>query len=161
MTENIKNRIISDISEIELLLGRYVSETTEILTTDIDETLEDITTRRQETVSLIGEKRADIDEASRELTEEEREIIRKIITNAHVPLGISKDLREIHKASMKMRSVLITAQEKDKQAALRVDARVKELRSELENVNDDKRKVDLYSGNNLTNNKGGSFDSHL
>lgn len=161
MTENIKNRIISDISEIELLLGRYVSETTEILTTDIDETLEDITARRQETVSLIGEKRADIDEASRELTEEEREIIRKIITNAHVPLGISKDLREIHKASMKMRSVLITAQEKDKQAALRVDARVKELRSELENVNDDKRKVDLYSGNNLTNNKGGSFDSHL
>lgn len=161
MTENIKNRIISDITEIEVLLGRYVSETTEILTTDIDETLEDITTRRQETVTLIGEKRADIDEASKELTEEERAIIRKIITNTHVPLGISKDLREIHKASMKMRSVLITAQEKDKQAALRVDARVKELRSELENVNDDKRKVDLYSGNNLTNKKGGSFDSHL
>lgn len=161
MTENIKNRIISDITEIEVLLGRYVSETTEILTTDIDETLEDITTRRQEAVTLIGEKRADIDEAAKELTEEEQAIIRKIITNAHVPLGISKDLREIHKASMKMRSVLITAQEKDKQAALRVDARVKELRSELENVNDDKRKVDLYSGNNLTNKKGGSFDSHL
>lgn len=160
MTENIKIRLISDISEIEALLRRYVSETTEILTTDIDETLEEILERRGETVSLMGEKRKDIDLCAEELTPEEADILKRIISNNHVPLGISKDLREIHKASVNMRSVLVEVREKDRQAALRVDARVKELRSELENVNDDKRKVDLYS-NAPTNNKGGSFDSHL
>ena len=160
MTEEIKLRLISDISEMETLLRRYVSETSEILTTDIDETLEEILGRREETIALIGEKRRDIDLCGEELTPEERDILKRIITNNHVPLGISKDLREIHKAAVNMRSVLLEAKEKDKQAALRVDARVKELRSELENVNDDKRKVDLYS-NAPTNNKGVSFDSHL
>lgn len=160
MTEEIKLRLISDISEMETLLRRYVSETSEILTTDIDETLEEILGRREETIALIGERRRDIDLCGEELTPEERDILKRIITNNHVPLGISKDLREIHKAAVNMRSVLLESKEKDKQAALRVDARVKELRSELENVNDDKRKVDLYS-NAPTNNKGGSFDSHL
>lgn len=160
MTEEIKLRLISDISEIEALLRRYVSETTEILTTDIDETLEEILGRRKETVDLIGEKRADIDLCAGELSSEEADILKRIISNNHVPLGISKELREIHKAAVNMRSVLVEAKEKDKQAALRVDARVKELRSELENVNDDKRKVDLYS-NTPGGNKGGSFDSHL
>ena len=160
MTEEIKLRLISDISEMETLLRRYVSETSEILTTDIDETLEEILGRREETIALIGERRRDIDLCGEELTPEEIDILKRIITNNHVPLGISKDLREIHKAAVNMRSVLLEAKEKDKQAALRVDARVKELRSELENVNDDKRKVDLYS-NAPTNNKGGSFDSHL
>ena len=160
MTEEIKLRLISDISEMETLLRRYVSETSEILTTDIDETLEEILGRREETIALIGERRRDIDLCGEELTPEERDILKRIITNNHVPLGISKDLREIHKTAVNMRSVLLEAKEKDKQAALRVDARVKELRSELENVNDDKRKVDLYS-NAPTNNKGGSFDSHL
>lgn len=160
MTEEIKLRLIADISEIENLLRRYVFETSEILTTDIDETLEEILGRRGETVALMGEKRADIDLCGEELTPEEADILKRIISNNHVPLGISKDLREIHKAAVNMRSVLVEAKEKDKQAALRVDARVKELRSELENVNDDKRKVDLYS-NTPTNNKGGSFDSHL
>ena len=160
MTEEIKLRLISDISEMETLLRRYVSETSEILTTDIDETLEEILGRREETIALIGERRRDIDLCGEELTPEERDILKRIITNNHVPLGISKDLREIHKTAVNMRSVLLEAKEKDKQAALRVDARVKELRSELENVNDDKRKVDLYS-NASSNNKGGSFDSHL
>ena len=160
MTEEIKLRLISDITEIEGLLRRYVSETSEILTTDIDETLEEILERRGETVALIGEKRQDISLCSEELAPEEADILNKIITNNHVPLGISKDLREIHKAAVNMRSVLIESKEKDKQAALRVDARGKELRSELENVNDDKRKVDLYA-NTSANKKGGSFDSHL
>lgn len=160
MTEEIKLRLISDISEMETLLRRYVSETSEILTTDIDETLEEILGRREETIALIGERRRDIDLCGEELTPEERDILKRIITNNHVPLGISKDLREIHKTAVNMRSVLLEAKEKDKQAALRVDARVKELRSELENVNDDKRKVDLYA-NTSSNNKGGSFDSHL
>ena len=160
MTEEIKLRLISDITEMETLLRRYVSETSEILTTDIDETLEEILGRREETVALMGEKRRDIDLCGEELTSEEGDILKRIISNNHVPLGISKDLREIHKAAVNMRSVLLEAKKKDKQAALRVDARVKELRSELENVNDDKRKVDLYA-NAPTNNKGGSFDSHL
>ena len=160
MTEEIKLRLIADISEIENLLRRYVFETSEILTTDIDETLEEILGRRKETVDLIGEKRVDIDLCAGELSSEEADILKRIISNNHVPLGISKDLREIHKAAVNMRSVLVEAKEKDKQAALRVDARVKELRSELENVNDDKRKVDLYS-NTPGGNKGGSFDSHL
>ena len=160
MTEEIKLRLISDISEMETLLRRYVSEISEILTTDIDETLEEILGRREETIALIGERRRDIDLCGEELTPEERDILKRIITNNHVPLGISKDLREIHKTAVNMRSVLLEAKEKDKQAALRVDARVKELRSELENVNDDKRKVDLYA-NTTGNKKGGSFDSHL
>ena len=109
MTEEIKLRLISDISEMETLLRRYVSETSEILTTDIDETLEEILGRREETIALIGERRRDIDLCGEELTPEERDILKRIITNNHVPLGISKDLREIHKTAVNMRSVLLEA----------------------------------------------------
>lgn len=161
MTNEIKNRIIEVMGEIGGLIESYSADTSEILTTDIDETLEDIIARREKTLAEIGEKRAEIDRLREECTPEESGVIHKIITNGHIPLGISRELREIHKAAVKMRSVYISAAEKDKQAALRVDARVKELRTQLEALQDDKKKIDFYSNNKLTDNKGGSFDSHL
>ena len=160
MTEETKNRILKDIEEIGALLEQYSRQTSEIITTDIDETLEDIVMRRGETVARVGEMMSDIDTACIGCTEQERAQVNRIITSGHMSLGMSKDIKEIHKAAAKMRSAYIAVSDKEKQAALRVDARVKELRSELEAVNEDKKKVDLYSTNvRIDTRKGGSFDS--
>lgn len=161
MTEEIKKRIIADIDEITVLVGQYDAATNDILTTDIDTTLAEILNRREEIIELVGEKRGDIKEAGAQCSESEQEMLSRIMDNGHIPLGIGRELREIHKAALKMRSAYIPLREKEQKANARVDARLKELRSELENLKDDKKRLDFYSNNKLASGKGGSFDSSL
>lgn len=162
MTEEIKDRIIGDIEEMTRLAEQYGAATTEILTTDIDETLEEIVERRGEITELVGQRRRDIDDACSQCTDQERDLIIKMITGGHVPLGISKEMRDIHKAAVKMHSTYLSIGEKEQKAAARVDARVKELRTELENVNSGRKITNGYSavGTGLGE-SGGSFDGRL
>ena len=162
MTGEIKSRLIEDIDETTRLIEEYSIATSEILTTDIDETLEEILQRIGDINEAIGIQRADIDEACGECTEQESDLIHKMITGGHIPLGISQEMREIHKAAVKMRSAFLAVRDKEKQAALRVDARVKELRIELENVNSDRKKMSGYSAmSGGIGGSGGSFDGRL
>ncbi len=162
MTGEIKNRLIEDINETTRLIEEYSIATSEILTTDIDETLEEILQRIGDINEAIGIQRADIDAACGECTEQESDLVHKMITGGHVPLGISQEMREIHKATVKMRSAFLAVRDKEKQAALRVDARVKELRIELENVNSDRKKMSGYSAmSGGIGGSGGSFDGRL
>lgn len=161
MTEAVKNRILSDIEEITALIERYGELTAEILTTDIDETLEDIVAGRDEIIEQIAVKHRDIDEACMECTEAEAKQVRKSLKSGNPALGLSPALKEIHKAAVNMKSVYISVQDKEALSRRRVDARVSELRSELENLRDDKKKLDFYSHNKVGENKGGMFDSQL
>lgn len=160
MTEDIKSRILKSIEEIGDLLEQYSRQTSEIITSDIDDTLEEIVARRGEILALIGQKMSDIDIACAGCPEQERRQVNRMISSGHMSLGMSPQVKEIHKAASKIRSAYIAVMGKEKQAALRVDARVKELRAELESVTEDKKKVDLYSTNvRIGSKKGGSFDS--
>ena len=162
MTGEIKNRFIEDINEMTRLIEEYSIATSEILTTDIDETLEEILQRIGDINEAIGIQRADIDEACGECTEQESDLIHKMITGGHIPLGISQEMREIHRSAVKMRSAFLAVRDKEKQAVLRVDARVKELRTELETVNADRKKMSGYSAmSGGIGGSGGSFDGRL
>ena len=162
MTDEIRTRIIADISEMTRLSETYGSLTSEITNTDIDETLSDILSKRAEVISSLGKIREDINDACEECTEQEKELIRRMINGTHVPLGMSQELKEIHKAAIGLHSAYISASGKDKQAAARIDARVKELRSELSSVNEDRKKTVGYNavGSGLGG-SGGSFDGRL
>ncbi|MBP5604722.1 MAG: hypothetical protein J6X60_04160, partial [Ruminiclostridium sp.] len=129
---------------------------------DIDETLSDILSKRAEVISSLGKIREDINDACEECTEQEKELIRRMISGTHVPLGMPQELKEIHKAAIGLHSAYIAASGKDKQAAARIDARVKELRSELSSVNEDRKKTVGYTavGSGLGG-SGGSFDGRL
>jgi len=162
VTGEIKNRFIEDINEMTRLIEEYSIATSEILTTDIDETLEEILQRIGDINEAIGIQRADIDEACGECTEQESDLIHKMITGGHIPLGISQEMREIHRSAVKMRSAFLAVRDKEKQAVLRVDARVKELRTELETVNADRKKMSGYSAmSGGIGGSGGSFDGRL
>ncbi len=145
------------------LTEEYSAATSEILTTDIDDTLESILADIAEINDQIGRYRADIDEARTLCTEKESELILKMISGGHIPLGISEELREIHKVAVKMRSGYISVLDKEKQASARVDARVKELRTELENVNAGRRQMTSYGAGftGIGSSAGSSFNSKL
>lgn len=145
------------------LTEEYAAATSEILTSDIDDTLESILADIAEINDQIGRYRADIDEARALCTEQESELILKMINGGHIPLGISAELREIHKVAVKMRSGYIAVLDKEKQASARVDARVKELRTELENVNAGRRQVTSYGAGftGIGSSAGSSFNSKL
>ena len=89
----------------------------------------------------------------------EADLIHKMTVGGRVPLGLSKDLREIHKTAVNMHSVYLSVSEKEQQAAARVDARLKELRSELQAVNTGRKTTSGYSqmGSGLTS-TGSSFN---
>lgn len=159
MNEEIKVRIIDDMAEMTRLSEEYSAATSAILTTDIDETLEEILGNIAEINDQLGRYRADIDEARALCTEQESSLILNMITGGHIPLGISPELKEIHKAAVKLRSVYLSVHDKEKQASARVDARVKELRTELENVTAGRKKMSSY-GAGLTG-FGGSSGSSL
>lgn len=141
---------------------QYSAATSEIIGTDFDDTLEDIVARRAQIIEELGGFRKDIDDACSQCTEQENDLVHRMIRGANIPLGISAELREIHKAALKLHSVYISITDKEKQAAARVDARVKELRTELQNVNADRKKASGYTaaGSGLGG-SGGSFDGRL
>lgn len=145
------------------LTEEYSAATSQILNTDIDETLESILADIAEINDKIGRNRADIDDALEQCTPTESDLVKKMITGGHIPLGLSPELREIHKTAMKMRSGYISVLEKEKQAASRVDARVKELRTELENVTAGRKQMSSYGAGytGIGGSKGSSFNSKL
>ena len=164
MTDDTKNRIIEDIEEMTRLAEQYGAATNEIITTDIDETLEDILRRRGELTDKIGICRKDLDEQCAEYcTAQETALIVKMLTGGHVPLGMTKEMRDIHKTAVRMHSVYLSIADKEKQAAARVDARIKELRADLENVNAVHKTVRSYSGFNtgIGSGTGNSFNGQM
>ncbi len=162
MNVQTKEKILANISATEAAMLRYDEKTSEILSTDIDETLEEIMTARDDILLEIHALRTELNKtAAEECSPEEAGYIARLLKNEHVPLGLSAELKEIRKAIVKLRSVFLGAQEKDAQAAKRVDARVQELRAQLEDLNDDKRRLDFYNKQQSGGRKGGSFDSTL
>ena len=162
MTDETKERLLRDFEEMTRLTDLYSAATTEIITTDIDETLDEIVARRSGIIEAIGKTRQDIDDACLQCTEQESTLIKRMITGGHIPLGISKELREIHKAAVKMHSSYLTIADKEKQASVRVDARLKELRYDLQNVNADRKKATGYTAiGSGFGGSGSSFDGRL
>lgn len=162
MTDEVKEKVIEKIAGMEAVLNDYRAKTAEILTTDIDETLEQILEDRAALIGTLGRLHDELEQlVGTECTPEEKSSIEGAMQNKHVSLGLSAPLKEIRKAAVKMRSVYLEAAEKDSQASIRVDARVKELRAELEDLSGSKKTLDYFSRNKLEQKKGGSFDSSL
>lgn len=162
MTEQVKNEIIAKISEAEGIIREYMAKTNEILNTDIDETLEDILAERTEIMERLDLVTSEIDEITTKFCDDtEKKYIENSLRNQHIPLGLSTEIKEIRRAAIKMHSVFTEAVEKDSLAVKRVDARVKELRASLEDLREDKRKIDFYSHNKIGVKKGSSFNEKL
>lgn len=161
MTQIIKEKILANISETKAAIQMYGEKTSAILTTDIDETLEQLVAERDEILERLNTLRAELGGLAEECAADEAEYIKKLLKGQHVTIAISSDLKEIRRAVVELKSVHHSVQEKDKQAAKRVDARVQELRARLEELNDDKRRLDFYNKQQSGRKKGGSFDSSL
>ena len=162
MTNDTKTKIVEDITEMVKLTEQYSAATSDIISTDIDETLEDIIDRRNDIIEGMGKYFGDIDSLCDTCTSQESDLIHRMLRGESVPLGLSSELREIHKIAVKLRSAYIPIAEKEKKARARVDARLKELRSELENVNADRKKTSGYTAlGSGFGGSGGSFDGRL
>lgn len=162
MTEQVKNEIIAKINDAEGIIRDYMAKTNEILTSDIDETLEDILAARSEIIGKMDLLISEIDEiTAKSCDETERMYITNTLQNKHIPLGLTTEIKEVRRAAVKMHSLFKEAVEKDRLAEKRVDARVKELRSSLEDLREDKRRIDFYAHNKIGVKKGGSFNEKL
>lgn len=161
MTSQLKEKILANISETKAAMLKYDEKTSAILTTDIDETLEQLVSEREDILGQLTALRSELDTLAGECSAEEASYIKNLLIGQHVTLAISPELKEIRKAIVELKSVHHTVQEKDKQAGKRVDARVQELRARLEELNDDKRRLDFYNQQQNVKKKGGSFDSSL
>ncbi len=162
MTEQVKNEIIAKINEAESIIGEYIGKTNEILNSDIDDTLEDILAERSELIGRLDLIVCEIDEiAVKSCDETERMYIENSLQNKHLPLGLTTEIREVRRAAVKMHSLFTEAVEKDRLAEKRVASRVEELRASLEDLREDKRKIDFYAHNKIGVNKGSSFNEKL
>lgn len=162
MTTQTKDNIIAKISEAESIIKEYSAKTNEILNTDIDDTLEDILVERAALLEKLDLVTSEIDEITAQFCDEtERKYIENSLQNKHIPLGLSTEIKEIRRAAVKMHSFFTEAVEKDALASKRVDARVKELRAGLEDLREDKRKIDFYAHNKIGVKKGSSFNEKL
>ena len=161
MTDEIKLRIIEDMTAMTSLLEQYDAATSEIIATDIDETLEGIVERIGAIDEKLGSLRTDIDSACGVCSQNESELVYKMIRGDHVPMIMDKPLKEIHTAAVRMRSVLISVQSKEPQASARISARVKELRTELQNVNAGRKTTGYSSMGAGLSSTGGTFNGKL
>ena len=129
---------------------------------DFAHTLEDIIDARSELISRLDRIVCEIDEiAARSCDETEKMYIENSLRNKHLPLGLTTEIKEVRRAAVKMHSLFTEAVEKDRQAEKRVGARVEELRLSLENLREDKKRIDFYTHNKIGVNKGGSFNEKL
>lgn len=162
MTVQVKESIIGKIAEAESIISEYMAKTNEILTTDIDETLDEILAERAVILEKLDLVTSEIDEISAKFCDEtEQKYIKNSLQNKHLPLGLSTEIKEIRRAAVRMHSLFKEAVEKDALASKRVDARVKELRTGLEDLNEDKKKIDFYAHNKIGTKKGSSLNTKL
>ncbi len=162
MTLQTKEKLLANISETRAAMLLYDEKTAAVLTTDIDETLEGLLAERSGILERLGGLRAELNRlTAEECSREEADYIEGLLKNRHVTLAAAAELKEIRKAIVELRSVHHSVQERDAQAAKRVDARVQELRARLEELNDDKRRLDFYNQQQSGKGTGGSFDSSL
>lgn len=162
MTVQVKEKIIEKIAEAEGIIKAYIAKTNEILNGDIDEELEEIVAKRNELIERLDLITAEIDQISAEFCSDvERKYIENSLHNRHLPLGLTTEIKEIRTAAVKMHSYFAEAVEKDALAVKRVGARVDELRASLEELREDKKKLDFYSHNKIGVKKGSSFNTKL
>ena len=162
MTNTDKQRLCEIFNESEQLLEQYNDIAAVIMKTESDE-IELLTGKIAERQALIDK----IEELRKEGTailnggdKLEAELVRSMLTGATINERIADDLVPVRKAVVNLRSAQAKAAESDRALQLQFESRLEEARSQLKELNNEKKKLDYYSSLNQSGSAlGGSLDS--
>lgn len=164
MTSNNVQNLCEIFSKTEQLLEKYNDIAAVIMKTESDD-IELLTSKIAERQSMIDEIEELRSEASAILDggdKSEAELIRSMLTGDTTNEHVTDELIPVRKAVVNLRSAQAKAAESDRALQLQFESRLEEARSELKQLNDEKKKIDYYSslkqgGANLGGSLDGSF----
>ena len=162
MTNTDKQRLCEIFNNSEQLLEQYNDIAAVIMKTESDE-IELLTDKIAERQKLIDEIEALRKEGSEILNNGDKleaELIRSMLTGDTINERIAEDLVPVRKAVVNLRSAQTKAAESDRALQLQFESRLEEAKSQLKELNNEKKKLDYYSSLNQNSTKlGGSLDS--
>ena len=161
MTNTDIQRLCEIFSNTEQFLEQYTDIATVIMQTESEETefLTEKIAERQQLVEKIdklrGEAKAILDSSDKR----EAELVRNMLTGDTINERISEELIPLRTAIVNLRSAQSKSAESDKSLQLQFESRLQEVKDQLKQLNDDKKKLDYYSSVTQSNTQvGGSLD---
>lgn len=160
MNEDVFGVITAAISAMAELLREYTQYGERLLTCGTDEEINEIIAARFNIIEKIKENRALLDNAAAKCDKDEADIIDKLLKNKTYRGAMSEQLTALCEQISTLRSLQLGAIEKDKLAQTRLTARFEDIKLKLEELQDEKKKIDFYSKSSGGGYVGGSLDSH-
>lgn len=162
MTNTDKQRLCEIFNESEELLEQYNDIAALIMKTESDEIelLTDKIAERQALIDKIEELRKEGSAILDGGDKLEAELVRSMLTGDTINERIADDLVPVRNAVVNLRSAQSKAAESDRALQLQFESRLEEAKSQLKELNNEKKKLDYYSSLNQNGTKlGGSLDS--
>lgn len=160
MRDEIFNGITAELTAISELLTDYSVQGGLLLTCGTDEEINKSISVRGDIIEKIKNHRAALDEAVAQCDSDEADIFRKMLSNKAYSGALSPQLSALREQTAALRSIQLAAVEKDKLAQERLSARFDDIKLKLEELQDDKKKIDFYAKSSAGGAVGGSLDSH-
>ena len=162
MTNTDKQRLCEIFSKSEQLLEQYNDIAAVIMKTESDEIelLAEKIAERQALIDEIEVLRKEGSEILNNGDKLEAELVRSMLTGDRINERIADDLVPVRKAVVNLRSAQTKAAESDRALQLQFESRLEEAKSQLKELNNEKKKLDYYSSlNQSSTHLGGTLDS--
>ncbi len=160
MQETIKRAIVAELENMTELLGEYNGYAEELLCCQTDEEINEHIAARDVVVEKLKLRRSLLDAAVASCEAEEKQIIGRMLEGKPYSGSLDGGLGEIREAVAEVRSAQLDAISRDGQVRARLSARFNEIKLKLEELNDDRKKINFISNSSGGSGVGISLDSH-
>lgn len=160
MQDKIYNNIKTELEAIMSLMREYTAQGAYLLSCENDSEINETIAARNGIIEKLTVRRAALDDCIRLCSADEAEFIRRSMSNKTYSGHASAQLVSVREQISALRSLQLAAVEKDKLAHARLSARFEDIKLKLEELKDDKKKIDFYAKSSGGNGVGLSLDSH-
>lgn len=148
-------RLMDELTE---LMSQYNSHTDSMMTSDLSVIQQTLLTRN-ELMEQMKRVKQEILELANSQQASERELIKAILNNREIAQELPYELRQLQAKMRRLHDIKTEVEQKDKKVTAIVCQSYEDVKTELEALKVDKKKIDYYSSVKLVG-KGRQFNTN-
>ncbi len=146
------------MDELTELMSQYNSHTDSMMTSDLSVIQQTLLTRN-ELMEQMKRVKQEILELANSQQASERELIKAILNNREIAQELPYELRQLQAKMRRLHDIKTEVEQKDKKVTAIVCQSYEDVKTELEALKVDKKKIDYYSSVKLVG-KGRQFNTN-
>lgn len=150
--------LLQHLDRLTELMTEYNRHTDRMVTFDL-EIIQQVLLSRNDIMDNMRQVKQSIMDVVNAQVQDERELLRAILNNKPVEAELSYELRQLQSKMRRLQEIKQEIDQKDKKVTAVVTQRYEDVKSELEMLKVDKKKIDYYSSVKLGG-KGRTFSAN-